>query len=88
MHIRDPQKVELDTMLDALTRTVSSRARAQAEIDRQVNEYLRNGGSIEQLTHADTVCTANSYTWNTPTTPKSQRIQESFKKRDKKRRSH
>lgn len=88
MHIRNPEKVELDTMLDGLTRTPSSRARAQAEIDRQVNEYLRNGGRIEELSTADTACTANSYTWNTPITEKSQRIHESFKKRENKRRTH
>lgn len=88
MHIRKPGKDEIDPMLDGLTRTISSRALAQAEIDRQVNEYLRKGGRIDQLQVADTACTANSYTWNKPISENSQRILETFKKRNKKRRTH
>lgn len=88
LHIRNPEKVELDTMLDGLTRTTTSRARAQAEIDRQVKEFLRKGGRIEELSVADTACTTNSYTWNKPISENSQRILETFKNRHKRRRTH
>lgn len=83
-----PKESDVDLLLDGLTRTISSRALAQAEIEREVNEYLRQGGTIQELEVSDTACTTNSYTWNRPISEKSQRILETFKKRDKKRRTH
>lgn len=86
--LEPPKETDTDVLLDGLTRTVSSRALAQAEIERQVNEYLRQGGTIRELESSNTACTTNSYTWNRPISEKSQRILETFKKRDKKRRTH
>lgn len=44
--------------------------------------------TIRELEANNTACTTNSYTWNRPISEKSQRILETFKKRDKKRRTH
>jgi len=86
--LEPPKETDTDVLLDGLTRTISSRALAKAEIEREVNEYLRQGGTIHKLDVSDTSCTTNSYTWNRPISEKSQRILETFKKRDKKRRTH
>lgn len=74
------EQMELETLQDAATRTTTSRAHIQHEIANQVQEFLRNGGRIQQVYGS----TAASGTFNLPISERSGRIAETFRKRDRK----
>lgn len=77
---KTPEEIELETLQDAATRTTTSRAQVQQEISSQVQEFLRNGGRIQQIRGA----TAASWNFNVPVSERSSRIAETFRKREKK----
>lgn len=76
---KSTDQIELEALQDAATRSTSSKAHAQAEIERQVQEFFRNGGTIQAVTGM-----ANpSGTFNRAISDRSGVIAENFGKREK-----